>query len=422
VSSFALQARARFPSLSRTDSLGRPVVFADAPGGTQLPEPVIEAMRAHQRRGVANTGGAFETSLETDQIVLGARVAAADFLGGEPDEIVFGPNATTMLFALSRAVARLLRPGDEVVVSDLDHDANITPWEVAARESGASLRRLPVATDDCDLDVDALRQTIDTTTRIVAFTLASNAVGTITSAAELVRTAREAGAITVVDAVHLAPHAPIDVNQLQADVVFCSPYKFFGPHVGIMWARRELLAEWSPYRLNAQSDEVPSRWETGTSNHEALAGVIACADYIASMAPTPQSSRRTAILDAMAEIKSHEEALSRTFLEGVHGISEIRPYGIRNPDDSSRRTPTFALLVGGQSARTTAELLAESGIFAWDGDFYAPRLMRLLGHGDDGGLLRVGFCHYHTEEEVDRVVGSIRLLADSAMPSAARPG
>lgn len=402
-----------FPGLDRTDASGRPVVFADAPGGTQVPDVVIAAMSDYMRRGTANVGGAFETSKATDKVVRGAREAAADLLGVEPREIVFGANATTLLFALSRTLTRLLTPADDVLVTNLDHEANITPWVIAAREAGASVRRLDVDPEDCTLDPAGLAALVGPRTRIVAFTLASNAVGTITAAADLIGVARDAGAITIVDAVHLAPHVPIDVEELRPDVLVCSPYKFFGPHLGVMYGRHELLAEWTPYKLAAQSDDVPLRWETGTLSHEALAGLTACIDYIASLSPRSVTSRQEAVALAIEEIKAHEAVLTRMFLTGATAIPGVRMFGIADSTRAAERTPTFAFRVRGQTARMSAELLAQRGVFVWDGDFFAPTLIERLGSAAAGGLIRVGFCHYHTTDDVERVLEELTAVATS---------
>ena len=258
--------RDRFPGLARTRD-GRPVVFADAPGGTQVPRSLIDAIAEYLACSNANLGGAFDTSIQTDEVLAEARRAGANLVGGRPEEIAFGQNMTTLSFALSRAVALELSPGDEVVVTVLDHDANVTPWRTAAEGAGATVKVVDVRTEDCTLDLDSLDAALSERTRVVAFTMASNAVGTVTPAAEIVRRVHEAGAVAVADAVHFAQHRLLDVAALGADVVLCSPYKFFGPHLGVMWAKRELLERWRPFKVRPASDEAPDRWETGTLSH-----------------------------------------------------------------------------------------------------------------------------------------------------------
>lgn len=396
--------RARFPALAR-EVAGRPAVFADAPGGTQVPLDVIEAMGAYLANSNANQGGPFVTSAETDGIVDSARRAAADLLGSEPNEIVFGPNMTTLVFALSRALVRELRPGDEVVVTRLDHDANIAPWLAAAEDSGATVRWVEI-TDDCRLDMGSLDAVLSDRTRIVAFTLASNAVGTVTDAAEIVRRAHAVGAWAIVDAVHLAPHRLLDVKALGIDVLFCSPYKFFGPHLGVMHARREHLETWRPYKVRPATDSAPGRWETGTKNHESLAGLIACVDYIAGI-DGGSGTRRDRIVSSMESQNLHEQMLATRFLDGLRGIETMTLYGI---DSAEGRTPTFAVRAEGVEPRMMAEVLGERGVFVWDGNYYALAVMEALGLQEQGGAVRIGFCHYHAEQEVDYVLDCLKEL------------
>ncbi len=398
--------RARFPALSRVGDDGRPVVLVDAPGGSQVPDTVIDAVAGHYRRGMSNTHGAFPTSGETDAVIAGARRAAADLTGADPGEIVFGPNATTLLLHLSRSFATTLREGDEVVLTRLDHDANVRPWALAAADAGATVRWVDIDEDDVTLDLDSFDEALTERTRLVAFTLASNAVGTIPPAAELVRRARAAGALTALDGVHLAQHRLLDLHGLGADIVACSPYKFFGPHLGIVAARRELLEGWVPYKLVPAPDEAPERWETGTQNHEGLAGLTAAIDYLASLggADGPRRDRLSATYDAIAE---HERDLAARFLDGVIALPHVRLWGIADRDRIGERTPTFALRLGTRHPAETAKALAARGIFVWDGDYYAREVMTRLGLLDTGGAVRIGFCHYHTEDEVDRVLEAL---------------
>ncbi|MGH2819529.1 MAG: cysteine desulfurase-like protein [Actinomycetota bacterium] len=394
----------RFPALHRTQR-GRTVVFADAPGGTQVPASVIDAMAAYLSDSNANEGGAFATSRETGAVVAAARAAAADLLGCAATEVVFGPNMTTLAFALSRSLARDLGPGDEVVVTRLDHDANIAPWVAAAEDSGATVRWVDITTPDCSLDMASLEAALGDSTRLVAFPLASNAVGTIPDASEVVRLARRTNALVVADAVHLAPHQLIDA-RLGVDFLFCSPYKFFGPHMGVMYGRKHLLDELSPYKVRPSSDESPARWETGTKNHEALAGLCACVDYLAELGDA-QGDRRSRLENAFTTIATHERGLTTRFLAGLEHLPGVELFGISDPGDVALRTPTFALRFTGMSPRDAATKLGARGIFTWDGNYYALAVMQRLGLEESGGALRIGFCHYHSAEDVDRVLEAL---------------
>lgn len=398
--------RARFPALARTDDDGRPFVFADAPGGSQVPDVVIDAVAERYRRGLSNTHGAFLTSEETDATIAEARLGAADLTGADAGEIVFGANATTLLLHLSRSFATTLRPGDEVVLTRLDHDANVRPWALAAADAGAGIRWVDVREDDVTLDLDSFDAALSERTRLVAFTLASNAVGTIPPAAELVRRAKAAGALVALDGVHLAQHRLLDLHGVGADLVVCSPYKFFGPHLGVLAARRELLERWVPYKLVPAPDEAPDRWETGTQNHEGLAGLAAAVAYLASLGG-PDGSRRERLSAGYAAIAAHERRLALRFLDGLERLPHVRLWGIADADRVDQRTPTFAVRVGTASPADTAKGLAARGIFVWDGDYYAREIMTRLGLLDSGGAVRIGFCHYHTVEEVDRVLEAL---------------
>jgi cysteine desulfurase family protein (TIGR01976 family) len=405
--------RARFPALGRERD-GRPVVMVDAPGGSQVPDTVIDAVSGHLRGGLSNSGGAFATSRETDAVVASAREAAADLVGADPGEIVLGPNSTTLLFHLSHALARTLRPGDEVVVTRLDHDANIRPWVRAAHEVGATVRWVELDTDDATVDGSSFDAALNDRTRLVAFTLASNGVGTITPAADLAARAKATGAIVVVDGVHLAQHRAIDFRALGVDVLAVSPYKVFGPHLGMLAVRREILDAWDPDRVRpADGYTGPERWETGTQNHEGLAGMTAAIEYLANCGRKYGSpvdgTRRAAITSAFAEFRLHERALALRFLDGLTEIPKARVYGISDPARIDERTPTFAVRLGDQDPRKTAETLGDRGIFVWDGHYYAMELFQALGLLDTGGAVRIGFCHYHTLDEVEIV---LRALAD----------
>jgi cysteine desulfurase family protein (TIGR01976 family) len=403
------KVRSRFPALAREID-GRPAVFVDAPGGSQVPEPVIEAMADYLRRSNANAHGAFATSQETDDVIAQAHLASADLLNADADEVILGPNATTLLFAISRSVARTLRPGDEVVVTRLDHDANVRPWVLAAEDAGATVRWVDVNQEDATLDVASFEVALTERTRVVAFTLASNAVGTITPAPELTRMVHErTRAIVVCDGVHLAQHRRIDVRAIGADLVACSPYKIFGPHLGIVFGRRELLSSLRPYKVRPADDALPYAFETGTQNHEGFAGWIAAVEYLASLGRG--NGRRAAVADAFERaIAPWEAGLSERFLDGIRRIPSVRLFGIGDDARVSERTPTFAIRVGDQHPAETAKTLAERGVFVWDGNYYALEIMERLGLQDSGGAVRVGFCHYSTPAEVDRVLEELAAL------------
>ena len=404
------RAYERFPGLRREVD-GRPVVFADAPGGSQVPDEVVEAMSAYLRRSNANAHGAFATSRETDDVIAEAHGAAADLLNADPDEIVFGPNATTLLFAISRSIARTLEPGDEVVVTRLDHDANVRPWVLAAEDAGATVRWVDVREDDVTLDPDSFAAALSERTKLVAFSLASNAVGTVTPAAELVRLVHEGtGGLVACDGVHLAQHRSIDVREIGADLVVCSPYKIFGPHLGILFGRREVLSSLRPYKVRPAEDALPFAFETGTQNHEGFAGWIAAVGYLASLGAG--STRREAVADAFGRaIVPWEADLSRRFLDGLSSIPRVRLFGIAETGRVGERTPTFAIRVGHQHPAETAKALAERGVYVWDGNYYALEIMERLGLEDSGGAVRVGFCHYNTPAEVDRVLDELESIA-----------
>jgi cysteine desulfurase family protein (TIGR01976 family) len=360
---------------------------------------------------MSNTHGAFATSQETDDTVGAARRAAADFTGADPDEIVFGPNATTLLFHLSRSFSKTLEPGDEVVVTRLDHDANVRPWVLAAADAGATVRWVDVHEHDVTIDVGSFDAALSPRTKLVAFTLASNAVGTIPPADELVTRAKEVGAVVAVDGVHLAQHRLPNLHGLGADLLVCSPYKFFGPHLGILAARRSILASWSPYKLIPSSDDVPERWETGTQNHEGLAGLIAAIDYLAGLATTSDAGRRDRLSGGYEAIAAHEGMLADRFLSGLERLPSVRLWGIAGRDRVGERTPTFAIRVGDEHPAETAKALGARGIFVWDGDYYAREIMIRLGLLDTGGAVRIGFCHYHSPDDVDRVLDALGELS-----------
>jgi cysteine desulfurase family protein (TIGR01976 family) len=405
--------RAQFPALAQEVG-GRPAVYFDGPGGTQVPQRVIDAIADYLVRSNSNTHGGFATSERTDATIAAAHAAMADLLGCEPDEVVFGPNMTTLTFAISRAIGRELAPGDEIVLTRLDHDANFSPWK-ALEERGAVIKVADVDVEDCTLDMDDLRRQITPKTKLVAVGYASNAVGTINDVAEVTRLAHSVGALSYIDAVHYAPHGPIDVRALGCDFLACSPYKFFAPHAGTLYGKREHMNRLKPYKVRPASDHAPDRWETGTKNHEGLAGVTAAVEYLAELgnkvAEVPPSSRRTALLAAMRAIQAYERGLAERMIGGLLAIPGLTFYGITDPARFDRRTPTVAVRIAGHTPRQLAEGLGQRGIFTWDGNYYALNLSERLGVEQDGGMLRIGLVHYNTIEEVNRLLAALNEIA-----------
>jgi len=376
--------RAQFPALRSG------VAFLDGPGGTQCPGTVLEAIDAYLRNSNANLGGAFAASRRSDELVERAHQVAARFLGCRPDEVAFGQNMTTLNFALTRALGRTLAAGDEILVTRLDHDGNIAPWLELARDLELHVGFVEIR-GDTTLDLTDLERKLSARTRVVAFPLASNAFGTVPDAGRLVELAHAAGALAWADAVHYAPHGPIDVQRLGVDVLLCSPYKFFGPHLGLAYGREELLRSWRPYKVRPAAEEpVGRRFETGTLAHELLAGFVAAVEYLEEL--------------GWEAIQAHERALGARFLDGLP--ERVTLYG---PPTLDGRVPTFAFRVEGLSPRAVAERLAERGIAVWDGDYYAVEGMASLGLQPDGAV-RAGFVHYNTPAEVDRLLEALRDL------------
>jgi cysteine desulfurase family protein (TIGR01976 family) len=403
--------RPLFPALAEQVG-GRPAVFFDAPGGTQVPQAVIDAIGAYLTHSNANTHGAFLTSQRTDATMAAAHLAMADMLGCDPEETVFGANMTTLTFALSRAIGRELGPGDEIVLTRLDHDANVAPWRALA-ERGVLIREVDVDVEDCTLDMADLAAKINERTKLVAVGYASNAVGTINDVRRVVDLAHSVGALAFVDAVHYAPHGLIDVRALDCDFLACSVYKFFGPHIGCLYGKAEHLERLQPYKVRPASNESPDRWMTGTQNHECLAGVTAAVDYIAALGGgrgPGAGSRRAAIIEAMATISAYERTLSERLISGLLAIPGLTFYGIREADRFAQRTPTVSFCIAGHAPRAIAEALAVRGIFAWDGNYYALSLSERLGVEEHGGMVRIGLAHYNTVEEVDYLLEVLRAL------------
>jgi cysteine desulfurase family protein (TIGR01976 family) len=406
--------RRQFPALHHRRN-GKLPIFLDGPGGTQTPQRVIDAMVGYLTTCNANHGGGFATSVESDAILDSAHRAMADLLNApSADEIIFGPNMTTLTFHLSRSLARTWRPGDEVLVTRLDHDANVSPWVLAARDAGATVRRVDIHPEDCTLDLDDLRRQLGPRTRLAAIGVASNAAGTINDVKTIGRWVHDAGGLVFLDAVHYAPHGPIDVQDWDCDFLACSAYKFFGPHVGAFWGRRSLLEELPAYKVRPAPDTLPGRWMTGTQNHEGLAGTAAAIEYLAEIGQQAAASitsgshdRRRCLSTAMTRIQSCEAGLARRVLEGLVDRPRIQVHGITDPRRLAERVPTIAITHASRTAGEMAQHLADRAIFAWSGNMYALELTERLGVEKRGGLLRLGLVHYNTVEEIDQLLRAL---------------
>ena len=404
--------REQFPSLKLPVN-GRAAAFLDGPAGTQVPKQVMEAIQNYYLHSNANTCGAFVTSQENDAMIAAARGAMADFFHCDKDEVVFGQNMTTITFALARAIGRELKAGDEIVVTSLDHDANVAPWR-ALEEKGVVIRQADIHEEDCTLDLEDLRRKITAKTKLVAVGYASNAVGTINPVAEITKWAHEAGALMFIDAVHYAPHGPMDVRALDCDFLVCSPYKFFGPHMGTLYGKREHLLRFKPYKVRPAPDSLPDRWETGTQVQELIAGIGAAVDYLAEVGRRSDPSvrdRRSALLAAYRATHQHETALLTRLIQGLLAIPGLRFFGIRDPKRFVERCSTVSVRLGNHTPAEVAAFLGERGIFTWDGNYYALNLTERLGVEQTGGLLRIGLVHYNTMEEVERLLRALREVA-----------
>jgi cysteine desulfurase family protein (TIGR01976 family) len=423
--------RSQFPSLAQTIN-GQPAAFLDGPGGTQVPQRVIDAIANYLRRDNANTGGAYSTSRRTDAMIAEARSAMADFLHCGADEIVFGPNMTTLTYAMSRALGRDLKAGDEIVVTRLDHDANVSPWLAIAEEKGVTVRWAEIHDEDCTLDMADLASKINSNTKLVAVGYASNAVGTINPVKEIVRLAHAAGALAYIDAVHYGPHGLIDVKALDCDFLVCSTYKFFGPHMGVLFGKREHLQRLRPYKVRPNTNAIPNCWEWGTLNHESIAGIAACVEYIADLGrqheacgdgrpPRPSSearpgattTRRAAIEAAYETIHEHERALLKRTMAGLKEIPGLEIYGITDSARFDERCATLAVRIPNHTPLELATKLGERGIFTWDGNYYALNLTEHLDVEKSGGFLRIGLVHYNTIEEVDRLLAGLHEIVSA---------
>jgi cysteine desulfurase family protein (TIGR01976 family) len=399
------EIRDLFPALERRHR-GHPVAYFDGPGGTQVPRAVAEAVRDYLLHHNANTHWHYPTSEETDRILAEARASLADMLGAAPAEIVFGANMTTLTFHLGRALGRGWGPGDEVVVTELDHHANVAPWHRAARERGAVVRTVPMDPSTGELNWAALERTLGPRTRLLAIGAASNALGTVTDVARARELAREAGALTFVDAVHYTPHELVDVRALGCDFLACSPYKFYGPHLGILYGRRDRLRTLDVPKLEPAPDAPPDRLETGTQNHEGIVGAAAAVDFLAGLAGG-EGSRRERLARSYAALHARGEALLRQLWDGLSRIEGVRLYG---PPPGRPRTPTLSFTVRDVPSRGVAEQLTASGVFVSNGDFYATTVVERLGHARDG-LVRAGCACYTTAEEVERLVEGVAAIA-----------
>lgn len=404
--------RAQFPSLQMQVN-GQLAAFLDGPAGTQVPTQVMHAIQTYLMNANANTGGAFLTSRRTEEMIAASRRAMADLFNCERDEVIFGQNMTTITFAISRAIARELKPGDEIVLTTLDHDANFSPWK-ALEENGVMIRQVDIREDDCTLDLEDLKNSLGERTRLVAVGYASNSVGTINPVAEITKMAHAVGAWAYIDAVHYAPHGLIDVKALDCDFLVCSPYKFFGPHMGTLYGKREHLERLKPYKVRPCSDQLPDRWESGTQVHELIAGIGAAVEYIAGVGRHSDPSvktRREALAAAYRTTVAHETRLIWRLIEGLGAIPGVRIHGITDPKRSGERCSTLSLRIGNRPPNEIAKFLGERGIFAWDGNYYALNLSERLGVELQGGMLRIGLVQYNTMGEVERLLAALREFA-----------
>lgn len=406
--------RSHFPALASG------AVFFDNPGGTQVAQEVIERMQHYFLHTNANNGGAFRTSRDLDAVVLEARKAMADFLhASRPEEIIFGQNMTSLTFHISRSIARLLEPGDELVVTRLDHDANIAPWLWIAEDRGCQVRWVDFRPDDCTLDMQAMESAITSRTKLVAVGYASNAVGTINDVSRVVQLAHNVGALCYVDAVQYAPHKSIDVQALDCDFLACSAYKFFGPHTGILYGKYDLLERLTAYKVRPSHANAPDKFETGTPSFESIAGVLGTIEYLAwigtsfgtsapNSASTRETERHSALREGMRVLGEYEHQLSLALLQGLQSVPGLRLLGITDPLRLASRVATYSFTLQGWSPIQVAEKLGQQEIYVWDGNFYALAAMERLGLEEHGGVVRVGLAHYNTFSEIERLIASLK--------------
>lgn len=405
--------RRQFPALGRRVG-ERPAAFFDGPGGTQVPQRVIEAVSHYLAHTNANHGGLFATSRESDKLLAEAHRGLADFVGADdPATIVFGQNMTSLTFALSRSLGRTWKSSDEIVVTRLDHDANVSPWALAARDAGATIRYAGLKDEDCTLDLEELRHLISERTKLVAVGCASNATGTINPVREIADWAHQVGALVFLDAVHYAPHCLIDVESLGCDFLACSAYKFFGPHLGVLWGRKKLLEQLEAYKVRPAPLTPPDKWMTGTQNHEAIVGALAAVEYLAELGRTlagnESLSRRAALREAYREIGLYERGLCARLLAGLDEMTDIKVWGINAPERIADRVATVSFTHDRFTAPEMAERLARMGFFTWHGNYYALNLTEKLGLEPEG-MLRVGMVHYNTLGEVERFLEAVHGL------------
>jgi len=404
------QIRSQFPALASG------AIFLDNPGGTQMAQQSLKRMTDYLTHTNANHEGAFKTSRESDAIVDASRAAVADFLNARrPEEIVFGQNMTSLTLHMSRSIARTLNAGDEIVVTRLDHDANISPWMLIAEDRGCTLKWVDFDPEDCTWSVDALKAQLTSKTKLVAVGYASNAVGTINPVADAVKAAHEVGALVYIDAVQYAPHGPIDVQTLDCDFLACSAYKFFGPHTGILYSKYELLDKLKAYKVRPAHNEPPHKFETGTQSFESIAAVHGALEYFQWLGRQTMGdgrwTRREELVAAMTAMKEYEKTLSRALIEGLSSIKGVHVWGVTEPTQLDRRVPTVSFTLEGWAPRDVAAELDKHGIYVWDGNYYALAVMDRLGLEDKGGMVRVGAAHYNTLEEVNKLVEVVRTLA-----------
>ena len=417
---FDLKAiRAEFPALER------PAIFLDNPAGTQITQRSLDRMSAYLVDCNANHAGAFTTSRASDALIDQARQTTADFLGASrPEEIVYGPNMTTLTLHLSRSLARTLSPGDTIAVTRLDHDANISPWTLIAADRGCEVAWVDFDFEDGRLDLDSFQAALDRNPKLVAFGYASNALGTINPVKELTRMVHDAGALVFVDAVQYAPHGPIDVQDLEVDFLVCSAYKFFGPHIGILYGKFDLLDELTAYKVRPASNKVPWKFETGTPSFEGIAGVLGALEYYAWIGEEyggefeedysgELSGQGRLLKNGLAAVQAYESGLSRQLLKTLSSVPGIRVYGLDDPDDVQERVPTVAVNLEGIHPRRVAELLDEKGIYVWDGNYYAISVTERLGVEESGGMVRIGAVHYNTPAEIDRLGDALKEISQS---------
>ncbi len=408
--------RSQFPALEREVN-GYPAVYFDSPGGTQTPQRVIDKMVDYMIRHNANSGGVFATTVETDEMILNTRKAFADFFGCDWKEVAFGENSTAINFRLSQAIARDLEPGDEILITDIDHDANRSPWEILI-ERGMIVKSVKVNTHTLTLDMDDLKSKLSSKTKVVAFNYGSNAVGTISDAKEIIRLAGTVNAITVVDAVHFALHGVLDVKDLDADYVFCSAYKFFGPHIGVLYSKAERMERLKTLKVSAQKNYAPDKFETGTLNHEAVAGAAEAIEFIAEIGSnhlqylgenlSGNNQRRNNIICGMKALEDYEIPLADYFKDELRKIKGLTLYC---PPKEQLCTSTISFRLDGIHPLDVAKHLADKGIFVWAGGFYAVGLMKALGLSGSGGMVRIGLAPYNTREEIDRTLSAILAFA-----------